>query len=275
MLAIWATWSGLEGARAPLRSNTVSSKPTRTSRPAARPASTTVQLVAASPCHSRGRPSGATRSSIAWARRHRARVLVLEDHLDQHAVNPFGPWRRQQRVGVWHREHPGLDPDPAIEQDLTELGRAGLREIERHDIRRMAPGAHRRDPSARPAQVDVFLGRAGNLQSRNRVPYGGHRSIVGFCIKRLSAIARAPRMEMHRSGPSRPARPSVAHQLLERHRHIRMIRLRVVAIERALDHVPDLSGGRRAGRSANRPPVPPSDPARRAGSAASGAGFRA
>ena len=63
-------------------------------------------------------------------------VVVLEDRLHQDARDPAGPRGGQQRVGVVEVEDPGLDPDPALEQDAAQLDRPRFGQVQAHQVGR-------------------------------------------------------------------------------------------------------------------------------------------
>jgi hypothetical protein len=168
--------------------------------------------------------------------RHRPVVIVLEDDLDENPVDPLGPRRLEQHVGVWEGEHAGLDPDPAFQQDVSELNRARLGEVERHDVRSGAPGPNRLSAVGGVTEVDVLLSRTGNLELRDGGADSRDDGIVSIDGEWLHPIRRPARMQMHRSRPGPEASTRVEHQLLKGHRHIRMILATEVAVERALDH---------------------------------------
>lgn len=96
---------------------------------------------------------------------NRRLVVVLEDDFDEHAVNRPCPGRREERIRILEREDAGLNPNPALQQCGTEFDRAPFGQVERHDIRRVLPGAYGGDPVLGSTEIDVLLRSAGDLRS--------------------------------------------------------------------------------------------------------------
>jgi hypothetical protein len=92
------------------------------------------------------------------------------------------------------------------------------------------------DAVGRAAEIDVFLGRARDLQAGRGAAHGGDDRVVRGSGERLAPVGRAPRVQVHRRGAGCLAGDRIGDDLLEGHGDERVIPRAVAAVHRALDH---------------------------------------